>query len=123
MLSLSSIIHLFLVNLVTSQVIQVAPAVGVARPVATKKAWTERIFAPYLSVVPVPNYDVSTCISLTQLSTFTLSYVNADRNGKPSWGGAIPVTDSFFVDYISEIRKQNGDIIVSFGGAGGNWSC
>ena len=54
----------------------------------------------------------------TNTSFFTLSFIVADKNGNPVWGGShTPIGDGNLDDQIKQIRKIGGDVKVSFGGA------
>ena len=76
-----------------------------------------RILAPYLVMHPSSFFDTTYCIKTTGLQYFTLSHINADKNGNPAWLGKGDI--SLFSDYVTDIRNQGGDVIVSFGGSEG----
>ena len=81
-----------------------------------------RILAPYLVMHPSKIFDSKECIESTGLLYFTLSHVNADRHGNPSWLGKGEI--SLYTDYVEDIRNQGGDVIISFGGSeGGKNTC
>jgi hypothetical protein len=83
-------------------------------------AWPSRILAPYLFLVKWPKFDVNDCIWNTGQKLYTLAFITGDDNGNPAWSGYDPLTDTFYSDYVNNIRNQGGDVIISFGGAAGN---
>jgi hypothetical protein len=40
-------------------------------------------------------------------------------SGNPAWGGTDSIYNPYYANYIGGIRNNGGDVIVSFGGAGG----
>ncbi len=81
--------------------------------------WPAKLFAPY-AYIP---YDdaASACLAETGQKFFTLAFVVSDPEGRPAWDGQknLRVKKGFYADAIGAIRARGGDVIVSFGGAGG----
>ena len=81
--------------------------------------WPAKIFAPYAYI---PYEDAATvCLGETGQKYFTLAFVLSDSIGRPAWDGqdSLDVRDGFYAKQIQAIRAKGGDVIVSFGGAGG----
>jgi len=78
------------------------------------------VFAPYVDVCLYPAFDINSCFSKTGQKFYTLAFITANGSGDPAWGGVIPLGDNHYKDQIDKLRKNNGDVIVSFGGAAGN---
>lgn len=81
------------------------------------ESWPARTLAPYLATSSP--FEAPTCMALTGLKTFTLTHINADKDGNPAWSGVNLVSDCYYCEEIDEIRNAGGDVIVSFGGSGG----
>jgi hypothetical protein len=74
------------------------------------------MLVPYTDVTLWPTYD----INLAPVKNFCLGFVVADAQNDPSWGGFYKTSSDFYMDKILKLRKNGGDVIVSFGGAAGN---
>lgn len=74
------------------------------------------MLVPYTDVTLWPTFD----INLAPIKNFCLGFVVADAQNDPSWGGYHKTTSDFYMDKILKLRKNGGDVIVSFGGASGN---
>lgn len=79
--------------------------------------WPDRVLAPYLVMHPHSTFDSAVCMATTGLQYFTLSHVNADKNGNPAWFGKDDI--SLYSGFVEDVRNQGGDVIVSFGGSEG----
>ena len=77
----------------------------------------DKILAPYLVMHPYATFDSNYCIETTGLLYYTLSHVNSDRHGNPAWLGKGKI--SLYTEYVEDIRKHGGDVIISFGGSEG----
>lgn len=78
-----------------------------------------RIFAPYVDVLLWPTLDVTAIAKATGQKYFTLAFIVADGTGQPSWGGSVPLSQQWYMSYITSLRAMGGDVIISFGGATG----
>ena len=83
-------------------------------------------FAPYIDITLPDPLTLLDIYKATKNKLFTLAFVNLDSwgSGAPCWGGypsyAISTDKkSFKADQINDLRKEGGDVIVSFGGANG----
>lgn len=74
------------------------------------------MLVPYTDVTLWPTFD----INFAPVKNFCLGFIVADAQNDPSWGGFYKITSDFYVDKITQLRKNGGDVIVSFGGASGN---
>lgn len=108
---------LALLSIVSCTPMDTIPTKQVSRAVSA--SWSSRVLAPYVSLSPMPAFDIGTCMSQTGVKTYTLSSINGDAKGNPAWGGSDPITNTFYSDFINLIRSEGGDVIVSFGGGGG----
>ena len=73
------------------------------------------MLVPYTDVTLWPTFDISTAPA----KNYLLGFVVADFDSQPSWGGYHKTTSDFYLDTISKVRKNGGDVFVSFGGASG----
>ncbi|MFB6732450.1 fibronectin type III domain-containing protein, partial [Bacillus mobilis] len=79
--------------------------------------WPHQVFAPYVDNGMNPQ-NLLKYAQETGTKFFTLSFVVADKNGNPVWGGShAPIGDGNVDEQIKQIRKMGGDVKVSFGGA------
>jgi hypothetical protein len=79
------------------------------------------IFAPYVDVTLWPPFDIVDTANKTNQKYFTLAFL-VNSNNNLSWGGYYPLTDlsnTWFLDRITNLRNLGGDVIFSFGGASG----
>ena len=70
-------------------------------------------FVPYVDVTSYPIFLIET---VPFIKDFTLGFVVADDEYKPSWGGYYPINTDFYKSSIDKVREKDGDVIVSFGG-------
>ncbi len=81
----------------------------------------ERFAAPYVQVSNRAG-DFVAASRATGQKYFTLAFIVADKENEPAWSG-VDLLDSKFgrqmKTRIDELRGVGGDVIVSFGGAGG----
>ena len=88
-------------------------------PTPTPSPVPARYFAPYVDILLWPTFSVTAAQTRTGQKWYTLAFIVADTNRKPSWGGVVPLSDNFYASEIASLRSQGGDVIVSFGGASG----
>lgn len=79
----------------------------------------DRVFAPYVDVLKRPVFSMVDTYRKTGQKYFTLAFVLSGGGCTPSWGGVIGMDDDWYKQEIDGIRATGGDVIVSFGGAGG----
>ncbi|HEX3720417.1 MAG TPA: glycoside hydrolase family 2 TIM barrel-domain containing protein [Verrucomicrobiae bacterium] len=82
--------------------------------------WPAKVFAPY-AFVPKGYFNIDDCLSQTGQKYYTLAFIISDSEGYPSWTGSrdLRVGTKYYADQISAIRAEGGDVLISFGGAGG----
>src|SRR5208283_4503230 len=81
--------------------------------------WPERIFAPYMYVGVGDHFKLTDCDDACGQKFYTLAFVIADPSNNPAWDGRIAMAENFYADQIAAIRARGGDVILSFGGEGG----
>jgi hypothetical protein len=87
--------------------------------VASAAGWPARVFAPYMYVGAGDHFQLTQCDDACGQKFYTLAFIIADKQNNPAWDGRIAMDKNFYADQINAIRSRGGDVIVSFGGAGG----
>jgi chitinase len=79
-----------------------------------------KVCAPYVECWK--SLSVSSLSSSTGNKYYTLAFVisNSTANSAPYWDGSMPMSDNKYVADIASLRAAGGDVIISFGGAGGS---
>jgi hypothetical protein len=91
---------------------------------STFSVWPLKSFAPYVDIVSWTSLNLASVASTQGFRHSILSFVVADSNNQPSWGGQIPMSQNYFATQIREYRIRNGNnVIMSFGGPAGEPSC
>jgi hypothetical protein len=91
-----------------------------ATSVASDSLWVKQYYAPYLDMGRYPTIKLSSMAQDTGVRYFTLAFVLAGyKNCKPAWFGVSNLNNPIFLDDLEQLRALGGDVIVSFGGAGG----
>jgi len=72
-------------------------------------------FAPYVDVSLYPK----PLLQNTPPELYSLGFIVADVMAEPSWGGYYSVAAGYYDDQIELLRKEEKDVIISFGGADG----
>jgi hypothetical protein len=82
--------------------------------------WPEKLLAPYVDVVVTnPRINIAKKAAKTGIKFWTVGPIIADVKGDPSFGGTIPLGEKYYLSTIQELReKQQGDVILFFGGSG-----
>lgn len=79
--------------------------------------WPEQYYAPYI----YPTYTLATTHEQTGVRYFSLAFIlNGVTNCQARWQGAAAIDQFFFLNDLQKLREVGGDIIVSFGGWGGD---
>jgi chitinase len=83
--------------------------------------WGSEVFAPYVDVMAWPTLSISNTYTSTGQKYYTLAFITSDSTsqGVPAWGGITALSEKFYMDEITAIRSDGGDVIISFGGASG----
>ena len=87
--------------------------------IASAADWPTRVFAPYMYLGSGDNFKLTDCDSATGQKFFTLAFIIADKQKNPAWDGRSEMMKNLYGDQIAAIRSRGGNVIVSFGGAGG----
>jgi chitodextrinase len=78
-----------------------------------------RVFAPYVDVLLWPTPSLTTMATESGSRYFSAGFIVAGSGCQATWGRHYTMSDGFLIDDISSLRLLGGDVIVSFGGAGG----
>lgn len=81
--------------------------------------WPARVFAPYMYIGADDDFKITRCADLCGQKFYTIAFIIADKRQNPAWDGRIPMGENSYAGQIKAIRERGGDVIVSFGGAGG----
>jgi len=81
--------------------------------------WPAKVFAPYMYIGADDNFKITHCDNVCGQKFYTLAFIIADKSNNPAWDGRTPVEKTPYADEIKSIRERGGDVIISFGGAGG----
>jgi hypothetical protein len=81
--------------------------------------WPARVFAPYMYLGAHDSFKITHCAEICGQKFYTIAFIIANQRLSPAWYGRIPMDENLYADQINTIRKQGGDVIVSFGGADG----
>lgn len=106
--------------------------IALTRPAITRADWPAKVFAPYMYIGAGDNFKLTDCYQACGQKYFTLAFFIAREDptkdgGKwgtafykePAWDGTTPLDKNLYADQIDAIRKDGGDVIISFGGADG----
>jgi len=78
----------------------------------------ERFYAPY--VMLGRNFDLAQIADASGIKYFTLAFVLDGGGCQAAWGGRTPLAqETALAPAIAALRQRGGDVVVSFGGAGG----
>lgn len=87
------------------------------------KPFPARYFAPYADVLLYPLFPFAQTANSIGLKHYTLGFITAGSGCDARWGGSVPLNGEFsddnLIPAINSLRAQNGNVIVSFGGAAG----
>jgi hypothetical protein len=84
-----------------------------------------RFYAPYIMPRPTPDLArgyLSELSAASGIHYFTLAFIigNADGSCQATWGGRTPLAqETTLRPAIDELRAQDGDVLISFGGQAG----
>jgi hypothetical protein len=94
------------------------PAILSASGNSQPDAFSSKIFAPVAFTSAATPFDVTAFVQETYVNTFTLSAIQGDAQGNPKWQGSSPILSPEYVDFIKNVRRTGGDVVVMFGGKG-----
>ncbi|WP_165875298.1 PKD domain-containing protein [Natrarchaeobius chitinivorans] len=83
----------------------------------------DRVFAPYHHLTTDPDTSPLEWADPAGTDYFHLAFILSTGDGTPAWDGDVDhvVGESQFDDEIRELQEQGGQVIISFGGAVGNY--
>jgi chitinase len=81
--------------------------------------WPARVFAPYVYLGADDSFEITRCDDACGQKFYTLAFIIKGKDGKPAWDGRMGLDQHIYAPQIDAIRQRGGDVIVSFGGAGG----
>jgi hypothetical protein len=87
--------------------------------VAFSANWPARVFAPFMYIGANDDIKITRCADVCGQKFYTLAFIIADHRLNPAWDGRFPANGNLYSDQINTIRNRGGDVIVSFGGEGG----
>jgi chitinase len=90
---------------------------GLAAPCAAD--WPARVFAPYVYLGAGDNFQITQCKTACGQKFYTVAFIIADKHNDPAWDGRSTMENGLYAGQIDAIRRDGGDVIASFGGAGG----
>lgn len=83
-----------------------------------------QIYAPYVYMARYPVYQLAPTAQATGIRYFSLAFILGTPDCEPKWMATVPLENSFITDFLlpdlEALRALGGDVIVSFGGAGGS---
>ena len=82
-----------------------------------KSNWPDRVYAPYVYLYSNNRLILDQVFNQTNNLHYILSFMGS-KNGIPAIDGKLPYTIDIYDEEILKIRKNGGDVIMSFGGAG-----
>jgi len=83
-------------------------------------AWPEQYYAPYVYMARYPVLKLSTMAENTGVRYFSLAFILTGHDTcKAAWFGTSNLNYFSLADDLEQLRTMGGDVIVSFGGAGG----
>jgi hypothetical protein len=81
------------------------------------------VFAPYHYMPNLPDKGPAQWASDAGTDYFSAAFILNGSNGKPAWGGDVNhyVGESPYDEQVRELQEQGGQVILSFGGAVGDY--
>jgi chitinase len=106
--------------LLSSVAVVLAFGAGSAAPgSAPAAAFPARVFAPYVYVEQGPTFPLAAASDATGVTHYTLAFITDQGSCTAGWDSGIALSSGFYAQAVKGIRASGGDVIVSFGGAGG----
>lgn len=85
--------------------------------------WDEQYYAPYVYMARYPFHQLTPTAEATGTRYFSLAFILANHQCEASWLGTVPIENSYISNFLipdlAALRELGGDVIISFGGAGG----
>jgi chitinase len=87
---------------------------------AGRGAFPAHLFAPFTYVQSDPTFPLVKASNATGGKFFTLAFIKDRGDCKAAWDSGIPLSSGFYGAAIAKLRDAGGDVLISFGGAGGH---
>lgn len=106
------------ITILATMICLCAVVITAAQETTPEPAGFTTIYAPYVEPGVIP---LAVTAEQTGIRYFTLAFVLASEACEPAWGGAARLQNTpFLASDIESLRAVGGDVIISFGGAGGD---
>lgn len=89
--------------------------------VAPTVAIPSKLFSPFVdTLIYQADTDIINCMNTTSQKFFNLAFIVGNSTTQTaSWGGIYDISQNWFVQQVNQIRQNNGDCIIAFGGSSG----
>jgi hypothetical protein len=108
---------LLLVLLASVGAIGVPAGAAAARTRAA--SFPTQVFAPFVYVQTDPTFPLVKVAQSRGVRDYSLAFVLSKGDCHASWNADLEISDGFYSGAIAKLRAMGGDVIPSFGGAGG----
>jgi hypothetical protein len=109
-----------LILLIVGLLVLSIPAMAQDEVPANDVVWPEQYYAPYMDMGRYPTINLTKTAEASGIKHFTLAFVlTGYKNCKAAWFGVSNLKNPLLLDDLETLRALGGDVIVSFGGAGG----
>lgn len=109
-----------LILMITGSLVLGVPILAQDAPPTNDVVWPEQYYAPYLDMGRYPTINLTKTAETTGIKHFSLAFVlTGYKNCKAAWYGVSNLKNPLLLDDLETLRALGGDVIVSFGGAGG----
>lgn len=107
---------------ITLYVVPSAATSKASETVAFADGWPRQYYAPYVYMGGYPSYFLAQVQAAEGINYFTLGFVlNGVDQCRATWAGSAPVEmNNFLKTDLEKLQAAGGDVIISFGGAGGD---
>lgn len=86
--------------------------------------WAEQVYAPYVYMARYPTLQLTEIAEITGIRYFTLAFILGRGDCEARWLGTVPIENSYIstllLPDLETLRAMGGDVMISFGGAGGD---
>ncbi len=96
-----------------------AAAIALATSSGARATWPRQLFAPYVYVGGHVHFNLARCEEACGQKFFILAFIIANPRGLPAWDGRWAMHTNLYARQIAAVRRRGGNVIASFGGAGG----
>ncbi|MBP5427149.1 MAG: discoidin domain-containing protein [Clostridiales bacterium] len=82
----------------------------------SKFVWGDKVFSPYVQLSSGNKININDVYAKTGQKYYTFAFMN-NNNGIPAWRGKYNYNSGLYDEEIDKLRRNGGNIIISFGGA------